>query len=343
MTVVIATYNSEKYLPRIKRMLDLQTSPLPESTLEILAIDGGSSDDTINICNKYGFTVIGNSEGNAIAAKHIGILRAKSRLVCFLDHDEILTSDTALSDRYELFQKYPKLRVMVSAGYRFSPNDSTSNMYASEFGDPVSMETYRCPNNEAFRIKSFRRRLELELEDNRATLFKAGSERKPILCEMAAGSGIVDVDYFRTEFPQVLENANYVPHLYYLLHPNSDLIGVMGGDAVIHDSVDSWKNVRRKISWRINNGVNSTDIAESGFSGRKFSKKYEPSRQLVRYFLYSCTIFLPLLDSIYLVISRKRIGYLNHFFLTYFVLYKASELKIKKKIGRETSSRYGTA
>lgn len=343
VTVVIATYNSSRFLPKLAKSLEEQNFPNTGKPMEILAVDGGSTDNTRSLALKFGFKVLENPAGHAIAAKHIGLLSATSRLVCFLDHDELFTTKTALMDRYLLFSKYHNLRAMISAGYLFTSRDSTSNMYASEFGDPVSMQSYRCPNNAKFRIRSLRNRLQVEASDGRAVLLRASSETKPILCEMAAGSGVVDVDYFRHIFPDITVEENIVPHLYYLLGKEqvTDLLGVISGDTISHDSAENWKTVRRKISWRINNAINSSDIAGSGLSGRSHSEMYSPKRQLLKYSLYCLFIIGPLLDSVYLAVTRKRFGYLNHFLLTYFVILETIRLKVWTKLKRKAIGRYG--
>ena len=343
ITVVIATYNSSRFLDKLRESLDKQERPGSHAPMEILAVDGGSTDNTREMAASLGFSVLENLAGHAIAAKHIGLMAAKSRLVCFLDHDELFTSDFALRERFELYNRFTNLRAMISAGYRFTANDSTSNMYASEFGDPVSMQSYRCPNNEQFRIASLGRRLRTEVTLGSSVLFRAASETRPILCEMAAGSGVVDVDYYKQAFPEIATEENSVPHLYYLLGRNGagDLVGVVSGDSIYHDSVDSWKTVRRKISWRINNATNSTDIAVSGFSGRKHSDLYSPHRQLIKYVFYCVFVVGPLWDSLKLAFTRRRWGYLNHFFLTYFVLFESVRLKILVILRKRSLGRYG--
>lgn len=342
-SIVIATFNSSRFLRKIKDSLDSQESPPGAKSMEILAVDGGSTDDTRELAQRLGFRLIDNPAGHAIAAKHIGLNAANARLVCFLDHDELLTSSRSLLDRYELFQKNVELRAMISAGYRFDSSDSTSNMYASEFGDPVSMATYRCPNSERFRIAALNKRLGIFSSGDGVVLYVAGSEKKPILCEMAAGSGVVDVDFFRVNFPDVLEDENCVPHLYYYLGQSvqTDLLGVILGDTVVHDSVDSWKTVCRKISWRINNGINSTDIQTSGLRGRQHSTMYSPKRQLTGYAIYCALVVGPIFDAFRLAITRRRIGYLSHFWLSYFVLVKAIQLRTKRFFGKSTETRYG--
>jgi len=341
MTIVIATYNSSKFLPRLSEMLKRQDCPDQCQDLEILAVDGGSTDDTRALAEHLGFRVLDNPDGNAISAKQVGLKNASSRLVCILDHDEVLLKNDSLKKRFEAFNLDSSLRVMISAGYEFSEKDSTANMYASEFGDPLSMSTYRCPNNSDHRIDVYGRRLEVVQEINDLFIFRAATERRPILCEVAAGSGTIDADFFRLTFPAMLEEPNIFPHAYYLLG-QKDHIGVIVGDSIRHDSAESWSVVRKKISWRVNNAVRQTSISTSGLVGRSHSDLYSPRRQLLQFAIYAGLVFPVIVDSFVLVVTRRRLGYLNHFVLTYFVVLEAIRLKLGRVFGRAVSDiRYG--
>jgi len=341
MTVLIATYNSARFLPQIAEMLSSQTKPDGEGDLEILAVDGGSTDGTRQIAQSLGFRVIENPRGDAIAAKHLGLRHATSRLVCVLDHDEVLLREDSLALRFEAFRRIPELRAVISAGYRFEEMDSAVNMYASEFGDPFSMVTYRCPNNEKFRLEVFKKRLQKTFSDEELFVFRAGSENRPILCEMAAGSGTVDIDFFRESHPEIFTDVNVFPHAYYLLG-DYDLIGMLAGDAIHHESAEQWSVVRAKISWRVNNAVNATKISGSGFSGRAHTELYSPLRHALRFAAYAVLVLPPLFDSIRLAVGRRRLGYLMHFPLTYFVLREAIRLRAANLFGSSAGvSRYG--
>ena len=50
VSIMIATFNSEKVLPRTLEAIRAQT--YPQDKLEILAIDGGSTDSTLEIAKK---------------------------------------------------------------------------------------------------------------------------------------------------------------------------------------------------------------------------------------------------------------------------------------------------
>lgn len=341
MTIVIATFNSERFLPGLREMFDAQRKPTDGASLEILAVDGGSTDSTRDLATELGFTVVDNPRGNPIAAKFLGLNYARSRLVCFLDHDEKLVRSDALWRRYELFNQHEFLRAIISAGYSFDEHDTTSNMYASEFGDPVSLAVYRCPNHGRFRIKAFAARLRVKSIEEDAYIFEASSETKPILCEMAAGSGVIDVDFYRLKHPSLFQDENLLPHAYYLLGPG-DHLAVVDGDTVTHESAESWSVVRAKVKWRVGNAVNRSDVASSGFTGRDHSPLYSPRRHAGLFFLYAVTLVPPLIDSVRLAMSRRRLGYLYHFVLTYYVLGMSIVMRSQRLLGRRTiQKRYG--
>lgn len=340
MTVVIASYNSSRFLDRIAMNLSEQETPGDDSVLEVLLVDGGSTDDTVIKAKQLGFMVLENPDGDPISAKFIGLNNAKARLVCILDHDEFLVRTDSLLAKFEFFRQTTNLRAVVSAGYRFK-NDVTSNMYASEFGDPVSMMIYRSPNNEHFKLTSFQRHLKLTASEVGKSIFIAASEQQPILCEMAAGAGVIDIDFFRLYHPEMFESKNIFPHAYYLLD-NTDCIGMIHGDAVLHDSAESWSVVRSKIVWRLNNAINETDISNSGFSGRSHTSVYSPRLQKIKFSVYCLTLVWPFVDALWLAATRRRWGYLNHFLLTYFVVFKTVQMKFRGAKGKPISAkRYG--
>lgn len=342
VTVIVAAYNSERFIHQLAQSLSEQAVPSGVGPMEVIFVDGGSTDNTVAVARELGYTVVNNPAGHAISAKAIGFREATSQFVCFLDHDETFEKTDSLKRRYELFEGHPRLRAITSAGYKFNRTEPTSNLYASEFGDPVSLVSYRSPNSVRFREQSLLRHLQTVHDDGDSLLFAAGSENRPILCELVAGTGMMDRDYFAEVHPELFVDQNFLPHAYYRLG-NGDLIAMIRGDAVIHDSAESWSVVRAKISWRVTNAVLGTDISASGFSGRQPSPLYNPARQKLRFFLYAASVVLPLADGVWLAFTRRRIGYLNHFFLTYFVVYKAVALRLRAFLGSVPKPRrYGS-
>ena len=339
VSIVIASYNSARLLPETLKAVDAQVPPRgAQGPVEVLVIDGGSNDGTIEIAEQFGARTIENPLGDPIHAKHIGFLSASSRCVCFLDHDEILLSASSLARKVDLIHGDHGIRVVASSGYEIQEDPSACNAYASEFGDPLSLFMYRTPNVSDRRPATFRRRLRAAQIDDAWV----GSElRRPgLLLEVAAGGTVVDADFFLSRFPAIHDDPSLVPHLFYLLLEKGGGGGaILENDPILHRTASSWTQVFTKVAWRIQNGIASTStLGRSGLSGRP-ADKHIP---LALFLPYTLLIFPAAVDAVYLAVSRRRFGYLMHFPLSLYVTLSGAYAFLKAKLsgGRHQRSRY---
>mgnify|MGYP003228124972 FL=1 len=87
MSVVIPTYNREKTIERCIRSVTGQTY----QPYEIIAVDDGSSDRTIDVLEKIGCSylkIITQNHKGAQAARNAGIMAATGDYIAFLDSDD---------------------------------------------------------------------------------------------------------------------------------------------------------------------------------------------------------------------------------------------------------------
>lgn len=92
VSFVVAAYNAEKYISLSLSSIQKQT--YPKKAIEILVIDGGSSDRTVEITQTFGAKVLDNPDRIAEFAKSIGIQHAKGEYIVILDTDnEIVQTD----------------------------------------------------------------------------------------------------------------------------------------------------------------------------------------------------------------------------------------------------------
>ena len=92
ITVVINVYNGEKY---IKKCLD-QVSKQTYKNIEILVINDGSTDNTLNIVKKYKDKrkrVITTDNLGLSLSRNVGLDNAKGEYVYFIDVDDLVTKD----------------------------------------------------------------------------------------------------------------------------------------------------------------------------------------------------------------------------------------------------------
>lgn len=89
ISVIVPIYNSEKYLPECLDSLICQTYP----DLEIVLIDDGSQDQSLDICQKYAETdkrilIIQQKNGGSTNARKAGLKVAKGEYITFIDSDD---------------------------------------------------------------------------------------------------------------------------------------------------------------------------------------------------------------------------------------------------------------
>lgn len=89
VSVIVAAYNIEQYLPRCLDSLLAQTC----KSLEIVLIDDGSTDRTPEICDKYAkenesIKVVHRENGGLSAARNLGVRVAKGDFIGFVDGDD---------------------------------------------------------------------------------------------------------------------------------------------------------------------------------------------------------------------------------------------------------------
>ncbi|MDY5497208.1 MAG: CDP-glycerol glycerophosphotransferase family protein [Anaerobutyricum sp.] len=103
ISVIIAAYNAEKYLAETLDSVFLQT--MDRSEYEVIAVNDGSSDNTVNILNDYkekydNLIIINKENGGPSSARNAGLDIAKGEYIFFFDADDLIEAD-ALMSMYE--------------------------------------------------------------------------------------------------------------------------------------------------------------------------------------------------------------------------------------------------
>lgn len=93
VSIIVPIYNSEKYLETCLNSILNQTY----KDIEIILVDDGSTDNSINIYEKYkknkNIKIYKKANGGAASAKNLGIKKATGEYVCFIDSDDVIEID----------------------------------------------------------------------------------------------------------------------------------------------------------------------------------------------------------------------------------------------------------
>jgi glycosyltransferase involved in cell wall biosynthesis len=308
VSIVIATFNSGHTLPLVLESIRCQT--YPQENIEVLAVDGGSMDDTIALAENYGCRVISNPKTEPSMAKKLGFLEAKGPYIIYLDADEVLESSSSIERKVHLMKKFENLRVVTCSGYRTPTDGSFINYYINEFGDPFSFFVYRLSRADSHYLPAMCRNYKVVQESSDAVIFDFRSAERVPLLELAVMGTLFDLEYVKKKFGMMdLESLGheFLAHLFYHLLPTDPWLAVLRNDPITHYSSDSVSKYLNKIRWRIKNNIYFT----KSVGGTAYVRRDELTTQnskLKRYLFipYSFSIFFPLADAIWLSLTRKN-------------------------------------
>lgn len=89
VSIIIPTLNEEACLARVLRHLSI----LYPSAKEIIVVDGGSTDRTIDIAESVGIRVISSRQAKRSVQMNLGAKYAKGQILCFLHGDTLVPDD----------------------------------------------------------------------------------------------------------------------------------------------------------------------------------------------------------------------------------------------------------
>lgn len=306
VTIVIATFNSGKLLPRT--LAAIRNQDYPQDCIEILAIDGGSTDNTAEVVRQYDGNIIPNPKTEPVNAKVIGIQQARGKYVITLDHDEVLLNPHSIRIKILALEENPDCKAALCSGYKRPPNYPLLNEYISEYGDPYSLFIYNFPKGYIFFEKALLKNYSLvKSEKDYFVVSFAGAKKQPLFELVCAGS-VIDREYFK----EICSTKNGVGHAFYtMLEKGTDKIIVSRKDPLEHYSVDALRSYWPKLKWRVINNVFATKENSAGFVGRM---AYQPSLRYKRLLFvpYSFSIIFPLLHGGVMAGTRKNPVYLLH-------------------------------
>ena len=104
LSVIIPAYNAEKYLAQA---VDSVRSQAWEGNMELIVIDDGSTDRTVEIAKELGCAVISQNRQRAAHARNEGIKASHGGWIYLLDSDDVCVSDT-LAKLYAVIKEDPE-------------------------------------------------------------------------------------------------------------------------------------------------------------------------------------------------------------------------------------------
>ena len=123
VTVIVPVYNVEEYLRSCLDSLVAQT--IDHSQMEVLLINDGSTDNSLDICYEYAqsyflFKVFSKENEGLSATRNYGIKRAQGKYMMYLDSDDMLAPETvkAVTDFFDTVYDEVDLVTYLDQSYK---------------------------------------------------------------------------------------------------------------------------------------------------------------------------------------------------------------------------------
>lgn len=138
VSVVIPTLNAERYLDECLAALSAQDY---DGEVEILLVDAGSTDRTLEIARRHGVDwVLDNPLRTGEAGKAVGVHAASHELICSVDSDNIVVGDDWLTRMVAPFDD-PEVVSSEALRWHYRRKDHFINRYQALTGinDPMAL------------------------------------------------------------------------------------------------------------------------------------------------------------------------------------------------------------
>lgn len=135
VSFTIATFNSSR---KIGDCLEsIRQQDYPKSKVEVIVADGGSTDATLQICRRYGATIVSNpkkTEKGFTGGKTLALSHANNEIVIVLDSDNVLSDNQYVRNITKPF--VDPMVIAVSPLIAADPRWGSFERYAATVYDP---------------------------------------------------------------------------------------------------------------------------------------------------------------------------------------------------------------
>ncbi len=312
--VLIPALNEEKNLKKCLEMIVKQD--YPKDKFKVTVIDGGSKDSTLDIARAYGCEILINEEMLAEPGIHKGMQNSQANLCCVLAVDNIIANG---SDFFlEMARPFMERNVAGAFPAVISSEDEPLiNQYINYAAEPFSEFIY----GKGCNSRTFKDAYAIKYENEDYAIYDFRPRDFPLLA-LAQGF-TVDRRKFKRE---ARTQYNDIQPIINIIRCQEDIAFVKSA-RIFHYQIMSLKSFIRKFSWRIKNNLQSQRA--TGTSSRA---NYNLRRNL--WILYSASLILPLLYSLYQILRRRKVFFIYHFILNTILLFLIPYTFIKLKFGQ---------
>jgi len=293
VTFIIPTLNAEKFI--INCLFSIYKQSVSRNNYEVFILDGGSSDKTTNIAEKFKkilpLIIINNKKVDAESGKRLGIKMSNGKYICLLDADNEIHVNKWLEDAILAFEENYQIWG-VESNWITNKNDSLVNQYFSmlKIADPVA------------KVFSPSYKKYLKSDHSKYSIISVDKDATPII----GANGffyrkrLVEKEITKTK---KFEEVNYVAEL--ISNGYTDYALLKRG-GIYHDYCHSIRAYARKRKKIANKFLKRKSIKQKTWVDKVGKDKFIIS------ILYNLSFVGPLIESIINIVKSRNIAWIIH-------------------------------
>jgi len=322
ISIVVITLNNQRTIEKCLQCIVSQN--YPKNLVELLNVDGGSTDLTKKILKRYGFKVIKSKiKRNAEAQRAIAIRKAKNNLIVSIDADNYLPTKQWIKQMVKPFIDDPEIIHAGTMHFRYSNRDSLYNRYCGLFGvvDPIVYyigKPDRLPQN----TKKWTKGTIISENDEYYTVKFTKESLPTVGCNGVVYRRDFLLKYAKSSPSEFLHIDVFVD----LIEEGYDKFAIVKND-IIHDTaVTLGLLIKKRLAF-----LSSYYLRPS--VQRRYliynPKRFSDNLRLFLFILYTITFVKPLLDSIKGYLLIRDIAWFAHPLVCWVYLYTYSLSTVK--------------
>lgn len=300
----------------------------PQNKIEIITVDGGSKDKTLQIAKKYKAKIIKvpSHLQNAEYNKGIGVNKAKNDIVIFLDHDNVLPHKEWLAKMIVPFLDNKNVVGVEPLRFHYDPKMTLLDRYFALLGgnDPVAYYF----GKDSHLSWAFDKYNLFGKSEDKGNYYLVRFKKNQIPALGGNGAAL------RRKL--LLKEANADPEHFFHIDVNVDLIRkgfntyALFKDSIIHLTNNNVIPFLKRRQYYIEK-YHFQDLSKRRYS------IYEPKKDranLIKYVIISMTFLIPAYDSIRGFIKVRDVAWFLHPFMCFAMLIVYGMPTIKEEVKR---------
>jgi glycosyltransferase involved in cell wall biosynthesis len=303
ITFIVPTLNAEKYLPSC--LSSIRTQRYPQTLIEIIIADGGSTDKTKRIAHKYGAEIVHNPKIYQEYGKTLASKIAKGALLFYMDADNELATNTFVSSVVTVYRKHPEVMGFLPQTVPAPDSNPIDRYLGYLFTDPFTWFVYKNSANPSDFHKEYRPLY----SSSGYELYRFPKQQMPLF-GLAQGVA-TSKQFIRGTYDYADDILSGIK-----LIRQGGIVAYIPKATLYHYHIRSYKQFIRKYRWRVQNNF-SQSIKDTGLVSRLSYLSGPQKLRIILFIPYALSVVFPLIDAVLLSISYKDSVMLYHVIISY--------------------------